>query len=92
MKGETLRDTVNGLPMISFTSPQSILSQLSLIRADLARHPLSVWHIETSHYRSSKAEDIERLMKDIRAGRIEEFWIDEGRWGTRRIFINYFAR
>jgi hypothetical protein len=92
MNGEAFRDLGGGLPMLSFASPQSILPQLSLIRADLARHPLSVCHIQTSHYTSSKAEDIERLMKDIRAGRVEEFRIDEARWGARRIFINYFAR
>lgn len=92
MKNEMSRISMDDQMVLSFASPEAILSQLSLVRADLVRNPLSVCHIETNSYCSGEAEDIDRLMRDIRAGRVEEFRIDESRWGARRIILNYFCR
>ena len=92
MNHETSRISPDDAPPLSFASPDAILSQLAVIRADLVHLPLSVCHIETGDYSVNKAEGIDRLMRDIRAGRVEAFTINEGRWGARRIVINHFCR
>ena len=94
-KIETTRHLADHRPVLCFASPEATLSQLAIIRADLVKSPVSVCYVETAEYSSSGSsvvKGIDRLMRDIGARRVEEFEIDEARWGPRRIVINYFGR
>jgi hypothetical protein len=71
-------------------SARAVIAQLVHIRADcLAGEPC---RIDTGEYRCSDADGIDRLKRDIRAGRVMRFSIDERRWGARSIVVNQYAR
>ena len=74
------------------TCARAVMSELAGIRADLIRGSGKALHIATAHYRSDTVEGIDQLMRDIRAGRIDEVNITETQRGARRVVINYFGR
>ncbi len=78
-------------PYIFVTGLQSVMSQLVQIRADLVRGSGRVVDVSTDTYRFDSGEGMDRLLSDVRAGRIDEIRVSEPKWGARRLVINYFG-
>jgi hypothetical protein len=78
-------------PYIFVTGVQSIMSQLVQIRANYMKGSGNGVHVATDTYRCDSIEAMDRLLSDVRAGRIDAIEVSEPQWGARRLVINYFG-
>jgi hypothetical protein len=78
-------------PYIFVTALRLAMSQLARIRTDLASRSSRDAHVATESYRCDTVEELDRLLSDIRARRIDEVRITDSRLGARRLVINYFG-